>query len=127
MDMLVPLLPDAATRLSQALIASSKAPLVLLAGDLTVLGASASFCRAFGLDPLTIEGTKLAALGSGEWNLPQLTSLLRATFEVAASIDAYEMDLVREGHPPACLVLNAHRLDYGDDEQGRIVLAVTDI
>ncbi|MEP6982654.1 MAG: sensor histidine kinase [Sphingomicrobium sp.] len=121
-----PLVPDAATALGTALIASSKAPLVLLADDLTVIAASGSFCSAFGIDPATVDGTKLAALGAGEWHVPQLDSLLRATFAGAAAIDAYEMDLVREGKDTACLVLNAHKLDYGDTEQPRIVLAVTD-
>ena len=117
---------DAPTSLAVALIASSKAPLLLLANDLTVIGASASFCGAFGIDPLTINGTKLSALGAGEWGVPQLDSLLRATFGGAAAIDAYEMDLVRGGHQTAHLVLNAHKLNYSDDEQ-RIVLAVSDM
>jgi two-component sensor histidine kinase len=118
---------DAANGLAVALIASSKAPLLLLADDLTVIGASASFCSAFGVDARTANGTKLSSLGSGEWNVPQLHSLLRATFAGAAAIDAYEMDLAREGQTTACLVLNAHKLDYCDGEAPRIVLAVTDI
>jgi hypothetical protein len=120
-------LADAATRLSLALLASSKAPLVLLADDLTVIGASASFCSAFGIDSRSINGTQLAKLGNGEWNVPQLNSLLRATFEGAAAIDAYEMRLDRAGHDTACLVLNAHKLDYGEGQARRIVLAVTDV
>lgn len=119
--------PDTATRLSLALVASSKVPLVLLGDDLTVIGASASFSSAFGIDPRSINGTKLADLGAGEWNVPQLNSLLRATFEGAADIDAYEMRLERWGHETACLVLNAHKLDYGDGEASRIVLSVTDV
>jgi two-component sensor histidine kinase len=120
------LIPDAATALGTALIASSRAPLILLADDLTVIAASGSFCSAFGIDPATINGTLLASLGAGEWNVPQLDSLLRATFAGAAAIDAYEMDLVREGKDTACLVLNAHKVDYGDTEEPRIVLAITD-
>lgn len=119
--------PVTTTALGMALIASSNAPLVLLAEDLTVIAASGSFCREFGVDPAAVEGVKLAALGGGEWDVPQLHSLLHATFAGAASIDAYEMDLVREGKDAACLVLNAHKLDYGDGEEPRIVLAVTDI
>ena len=118
---------DTVTALGTALIVSSKAPLLLLADDLTVIAASGSFCNAFGIDPATVNGLKLAALGDGEWNVPQLNSLLGATFAGAASIDAYEMDLQRRAQQPACLVLNAHKLDYGDAEQPRIVLAVTDI
>lgn len=127
LELFTPLLPDAAASLAVALIASSKAPLILLAEDLTVIGASASFCRAFGIDARTVNGTKLPLLGSGEWNVPQLLSLLRATFAGAAAIDAYEMDLARKGQPTACLVLNAHKLDYCDGDAPRIVLAVTDI
>lgn len=119
--------PGATTALGMALIASSKAPLLLLAEDLTVIAASGSFCSAFGIDPATVDGTKLADLGRGEWNVPQLHSLLHATFAGAAAIDAYEMDLVREEKDTACLVLNAHKLDYGDVEQPRIVLAATNI
>ena len=121
-----PQLPDAVTALGRALIASSKAPLLLLADDLTVIAASGSFCSAFEIDPATVDGTKLGALGAGEWDVPQLNSLLRATF-TGAAIDAYEMDLVREGKDSACLVLNAHKLDYGNAEKPRIVLAVTDM
>lgn len=121
------IIPEAATSLAVALIASSQAPLLLLADDLTVIGASATFCTAFGVDPLTVNGTKLAELGSGEWKMPQLESLLRATFAGAAAIDAYEMEFVREGQKPATLVLNAHKLDYFDGEEARIILAVTDI
>lgn len=127
MELSVPLHPEAATTLAVALITSSKAPLLLLAEDLTVIGASASFCGAFGIDALTVNGTQLSTLGSGEWNVPQLHSLLRATFAGSAAIDAYEMDLVREGRQTACLVLNAHKLDYCDGDAPRIVLAVTDI
>lgn len=121
-----PLVPDTETALGTALIASSKVPLVLLADNLTVIAASGSFCSAFEIEPSTVNGTKLADLGAGEWNVPQLDSLLRATFAGAAEINAYEMDLVREGKDTACLALNAHKLDYGDAEKPRIVLAVTD-
>lgn len=120
-------LTDAGTRMSLAIVASSQVPLVLLADDLTVIGASASFCRAFGIDPDSVNGSKLGDLGGGEWNSPQLESLLRATFGGSAAIDAYEMRLEREGHEPACLILNAHMLDYGEGEVHRIVLAVTDV
>lgn len=125
MSIIAPVI-DPATALGGALIASSKAPLLLLADDLTVIAASGSFCSAFAIDPATVNGTKLAALGAGEWNVPQLNSLLRATFAGAAAIDAYEMDLVRTGQETACLVLNAHKLDYGVGATPRIVLAVTD-
>src|SRR4029453_18388431 len=101
--------------LAMALVASSQAPLLLLDDEITIVGASMSFCRAFGCDPDTVSGLPLAKLGAGEWDIPQLHSLLRATFGGAA-IDAYEMDLAREGRETCRLVLNALKLDYGDSD-----------
>ncbi len=121
-----PDLPIADATLAEALVASSREPLLLLADDLTITGASVSFCEAFGIDPRTVAGTSLSALGNGEWDVPQLDSLLRATFAGNAAIDAYEMDLKREGHPLACLLLSAHKLNYGRDQPARVMLAVTD-
>ena len=93
----MPLPNETVTSLAMALVQSSKAPLLLLDDDVVVIGASTSFCNAFNLDPATIANRRLAELGAGEWNVPQLNSLLLATIAGAAEIDAYEMDLVREG------------------------------
>ena len=46
--------PDAAENLALAMVACSEVPLLLLDGDLTVISASASFCRSFQLDPTSV-------------------------------------------------------------------------
>jgi two-component sensor histidine kinase len=123
----MPLPNDAVNSLAVALVESSKAPLLLLDDDVVVIGASSSFCHAFNLDPLTIANCRLADLGTGEWDVPQLNSLLLATIAGAAEIDAYEMDLVRKGKATCRLILSAHKLDYFDTEKVRVVLAATDV
>ena len=123
----MPLPNETVTSLAAALVESSKAPLLLLDDDVVVIGASASFCNTFNLDPLTIANRKLAELGTGEWDVPQLNSLLSATIAGAAEIDAYEMDLVREGKATCRLILSAHKLDYFDAGRVRVVLAATDV
>ncbi len=121
------LLNETVTSLAMALVESSKAPLLLLDDDVVVIGASTSFCNTFNVDPATIANRKLADVGAGEWDVPQLHSLLLATIGGAAEIDAYEMDLVREGKATCRLILSAHKLDYFDTEKVRIVLAATDV
>jgi two-component sensor histidine kinase len=123
----MPLPNETVTSLAMALVESSRAPLLLLDDDVVVIGASASFCNAFNLDPATIANRKLADLGAGEWDVPQLNSLLLSTITGAAEIDAYEMDLVREGKATCRLILSAHKLDYFDTEKVRVVLAATDV
>lgn len=121
-------LPDkTVTSLAMALIKSSKAPLLLLDDEVVVIGASASFCNTFNVDPATMANRRLADVGDGEWDVPQLNSLLLATIAGAAEIDAYEMDLVREGKATCRLILSAHKLDYFDAAKARIVLAATDV
>jgi hypothetical protein len=126
-EFFTPIPPEAASSHAMALIVSSQAPLLLLDDELTVIAASNSFCRVFQIDPAGANGVKLVALGAGEWNVPQLESLLKATIAGDAAIDAYEMDLIREGKKPCRLVLSAHKLDYFDADKIRIVLAVTDV
>ena len=119
--------PESSSSLGMALVMSSNTPLILLSESLRVQAASGSFCRSFSLDPKTVVGTELFALGDGEWDIPQLRSLLTATASGSAAIDAYEMDLKRAGDPTRCLVLNAHVLDHHSDEAPRLVVAVLDV
>jgi two-component sensor histidine kinase len=113
--------------LAMAVIASSDAPLLLLDDDLTVVAASDSFCRAFQIDPANAANRPLNELGGGEWNAPQLTSLLKATASGHAAVAGYELDLNRVGREKRLLVLNAHKLDYEDKSKVRVLLAVSDI
>lgn len=123
----MPAHPDAVHGLAFAVVASSAAPLVLLNGDLTVVGASATFFRAFHIDPSSAPGRQIFDLGDGEWNVRQLRSLLTATASGDAEIDAYEMDLKAGDGPPRRLVLNAQRLDYGDEAHRYVLLSVSDV
>lgn len=126
MEFITPL-PEPAASLALALITSSKAPLLLLDDRLTIVSASKSFCTSFGIACGAIDGAKLADIGDGEWDVPQLQSLLTTTFAGNVAVEAYEMDLVRKGHDTACLVLNAHRIDLGSDQHPLVVLTIADI
>ena len=68
-------------------------PLLLLDGDLDFVAASDSFSEAFEIDRAHARRAVAVELAGGEWDIPQLRSLLRATVSGAAKIEAYEMDL----------------------------------
>ena len=118
---------DIALDLALAVIASSDAPLLLLNSALTVVAASRSFCRVFQLDPVAVQGRALAELGAGEWNVPQLSALLRATASGYAEVQDYEMTLKRADRDDRCLIVNAHKLDYTGGTDARLILAVSDV
>jgi two-component sensor histidine kinase len=116
-----------ALSLAHAVVAASDAPLLLLDGELAVVAVSASFCEAFEIDPRRATGRSLFEMGAGEWDVPQLRSLLAATLTGQARIPAYQMDLKRPGREVRRLVLNARRLDYGARDEVWLVLAVADV
>jgi two-component sensor histidine kinase len=110
-----------------AVVAASPGPLLLLDGDLNIVAASASFSDVFDIAAGSAPGRQLSRLGAGEWDIPQLRSLLGATISGAAKIEAYEVDLRRPGRDTRRLVVHAQRLVYPDLENLRILMAVSDV
>jgi len=118
---------EVALSLAFAVVESSDAPLLLLDADLSVIAVSASFCRAFQIDPAAVIGCEIFTLGRGEWNAPRLRSLLTATLSDLAKIESYEMDLDRDHQPSRRVVLKATKLVYRDTAHARLLLAVSDV
>ena len=127
MDTRTSLLAEAADGLAMAVIASSNAPVLLLDDQLNVIAASESFCATFEIDSERAVGRPLSELGDGEWSVPQLGFLLKATAAGSAKIEAYEMDLCRIGRVSRCVVINARKLDYFDADSVRMVMAASDV
>ena len=126
-DLVPGLASDLALDLALAVVAASTVPLVLLDGDATVVAASASFCRAFAVDPGRVTGRTVYNLGRGEWNIPRLRSLLAATLSGGAQVDAYEIDLRTAADGVRRLVLNAQVVDYAAVAPVRLLLTITDV
>ena len=122
-----PIQPDTPLSLAFAVIGSSTTPLLLLGEHLVIIAASDSFCAAFRLDEDQVVGRRLNEIGTGEWNVPQLRSLLNATASGAAAVEAYEMDLNVSRRGVRKLVLNAHLLAYDNRDGMRILLGVADV
>ena len=116
-----------ALNLALALVATSPAPLLLLDKELNVIAASTTFCAAFKIDSSKIADCPLSGLGTGEWNVPQLSALLKSVAAGYAVIVGYEMDLPREGHATRRLVLSATKLQYAEGSDIRIALSVADV
>ncbi|NEI97839.1 PAS domain-containing protein [Rhizobium leguminosarum] len=122
--------PELALDFALAVILSSDTPLLMIDGSLAVLAASSSFCRAFQINPASVNGRQMSELGSGEWDVPQLDSLLKATASGFAEVSGYEMRLQRADRPVRSLVVNAHKVDYPGamgTTAVRILLSVADV
>jgi two-component sensor histidine kinase len=100
---------------------------LFLTADQRVIVASISFCEAFDIDPNTATGMPLSELANGEWAMPNLASLLRATVAGVVQIESYEIDLKRPGHSPRQLLVHARTLDDSAEDRVRLLVAVTDV
>ncbi|HET9428170.1 MAG TPA: histidine kinase dimerization/phosphoacceptor domain -containing protein [Allosphingosinicella sp.] len=120
-------LAEAADGLALAVIASSNSPVLLLDDALNVIAASESFSSTYQLDPSSVSGRPLSQVGDGEWAIPQLLSLLKATAAGFARVDSYELDLVRDKKMSRRLIVNARKLDYSDDGHVRLLVSIADV
>jgi len=118
---------DVAPDLARAMVVASSGPLLLLDGDLSVIAASTSFCRAFQVELGSVSGRPFLELGTGEWNDAQLADLLRAAAAGYADLDSLEIDLARQGQETRRLVVNASKLDYADMANVRMLVTITDV
>jgi len=110
-----------------AMVCASATPLLLLDGECTVIAASASFCGAFDIDPAQAVGTCLFKLGEGEWDVPQLRTLMSTTASGDAVIDSYETELRRPGQKARCVAVNVRKLAFGPTDEVRLVVSITDV
>jgi two-component sensor histidine kinase len=117
---------DRSLSLALAMVCASSTPLLLLDGEFAVIAVSASFCDAFTIDPSAAVGRSFFDLGAGEWDVPQLRSLMDATRSGDAEIEAYETELLRRGDAPRFIALNVRKLAYGDPGNLRFLVAVAD-
>jgi two-component sensor histidine kinase len=113
--------------MAMAMIASSHEPLLLLDGALNVIAASGSFCRAFQVPPDGVAGRSFFAMGQGEWDVAQLRVLLGAIASGSAEVEAYEFELQSGLAGKRCLVLNAHKLAYGEASEVRLLIGIADV
>jgi len=97
---------------------------LLLSAALKIIAASRSFCHTFHIDAV---GRRFVELGAGEWNAPQLASLLQATASGHIEVKDYEFDYQREGRETRHLVASAYKLDYADAGNVRLLLALSDV
>jgi two-component sensor histidine kinase len=118
---------DPSLSLALAMVCASASPLLLLDGECRVIASSVSFGDAFGVAPLTAVGRSLFSLGTGEWNIATLRSLITSTISGDAKIEAYETEVHRAGATPRTVILNVRKLVYGDDENVRLLVAINDV
>lgn len=97
--------------------------LLVLQTDLRVKTANDTFYQTFGAHPAETEGRLIYELGNGQWDIPELRTLLEEILPTNKVFIGYEVDHVFETIGRRTMLLNGRQLDHAQ----LILLAITDI
>lgn len=113
-------------KLTSAIVDTLREPIVILDSALRVVVGNRAFYDTFGVDYGKVHGKKFAELGSGEWNIPALVSLLAQIIPENTKVEGYEVVHAFERLGLRVMILNARSIQLNARRQD-IFVSVTDI
>ncbi len=111
---------------AEAIIETVQIPLVVMAGDLRVITANRSFYEVFQVDRAETINSSIFELGDGQWNIPQLRSILEGILANNQPVQDFEVKHDFEQIGSKTMMLNACKLQRAD-KADMILLSIVDI
>lgn len=112
--------------LTQAIIDTIQEPLIVLDEDLCIIAASRSFYKKFKQRPQDTQGEKFYDLGNGQWNIPQLRTLLERVIKHQKPIEGYEVDHDFPFLGTRTMILSAREVRYKNGHK-KMLVSIFDI
>ncbi|MFP4615247.1 MAG: CheR family methyltransferase [Thiohalorhabdus sp.] len=108
----------------RAIVQTVREPLLVLDPEFRVQYANDGFYRVFGFKPQEVVDRTLFQLGSGQWDHPELRSLLEEVLPTETSFQDFEMTADFGSRGPSRLWLNARQLQRETGEPELILLTM---
>ncbi len=118
---------EAARDYAEAILRTTRDPLIVLRSDLTVESANDAFYKTFNVNPAETESRLIYDLGGRQWDIPDLRRLLEEVIPRDYSFNDFEVTHELPGAGKRSLLLNARRLDNREEGLERILLGVEDV
>ncbi|WP_312862366.1 PAS domain S-box protein [Rhizobium sp. BK313] len=118
---------DDARIYAEAIVGTVRQPLLVLDSELRVQSANQAFYDLFRVTAKETEGQPLYGLGSGQWDIPALRTLLDDVLSKSQEVADYEVEHEFRGIGLRRMLLNARRLSQGGGRDELILLAIEDI
>ncbi|OLS46737.1 hypothetical protein BV509_14280 [Rhodovulum sulfidophilum] len=109
------------------IVASLRESLLVLTEELVVEYANDRFLRTFDVEKGATVGSRLAALGNGQWDIPALLDELGKIVSGGAEVEDFEVDHVFERIGRRVMRLNARKTVRPGNGSRRILLAIEDV
>jgi chemotaxis protein methyltransferase CheR len=113
--------------LAEAIVATVRDPLLVLDEDLRIVTASRAFYQIFHLVDQDVREHLIYEIDDGQWNIPELRTILETIAKDHATIEGYEVnrDFPRVGR--RIMLLNARKVFYEAGTHTTTLLAFEDI
>jgi len=117
---------DDASALAQAIVDTTRDPLLVLDRDLRVVTANRSFYQTFRMNREDTCGRPIYGLGDGQWDIPELRLLLEDVAPQHAVMEAYEVEQSFPIIGRRSMLLNAREV-FSQRSHKLILLAIEDV
>jgi len=112
--------------LAQAIVDTIRDPLLVLDQHLNVVTANRAFYRTFRMNRQDVQGHPVYGLGDGQWDIPELRSLLEDVAPHHTVMDAYEVERDFPIIGRRSMLLNAREV-FNRRTHKLILLAIEDV
>ena len=119
-------LVDEIQNYAQNIVDTVREPLLILDATLRVRSANRAFYQTFHVSPGETEGRLIYELGNGQWDIPDLRTLLEDIVPKSSAFDDFELDHTFPAIGRRVMLLNARKLRAGHHGE-LLVLAMGDV
>jgi len=112
---------------AENIIATLREPFVVLDKNLRVRTANAAFYRDFHVSKEETEGRFVHELGNGQWDIPQLRTLLSHILSNSHPVEDFEVEHAFPAIGRRNMLLNARRFPPDSNDPDLVLLAIEDI
>src|SRR5881392_1713244 len=111
---------------AQNIVDTVREPLLMLDTALRVRSANRAFYQTFQVSPAETEGRLIYELGNGQWDIPDLRTLLEDIVPRSSAFNDFELEHDFPAIGRRVMLLNARKLQAGDHGE-LLVLAMEDV
>src|SRR6187399_1542968 len=111
---------------AQNIVDTVREPLLILDATLRVRSANRAFYQTFHVSPAETEGHLIYELGNGQWDIPDLRTLLEDIVPKSSVFDDFELEHTFPAIGRRVMLLNARKLQAGHHGE-LLVLAMGDV
>jgi len=112
---------------ADAIIRTTRDPLLVLNADLRLHSANEAFYKTFKAAPGESEGRLIYELGNGQWNIPRLRELLEDILPRNSFFNSLEITHDFESIGRRIMLLNARKLGGANGRPAKILVGIQDI